>query len=87
MTVIRRDKEIDVMAGDTRMVILLHEKNGKEFLWPVLRQKPSNSSAEGILGGWSLFSSLYTVRRLHYLYDLTSGQQHIKSVFAPSCGV
>ncbi|XP_053172371.1 inter-alpha-trypsin inhibitor heavy chain H3-like isoform X6 [Scomber japonicus] len=49
VTVIRRDQEIDVTAGDTRMVILLHEKNGRKFLWPVLRLKPSDSNAEGIL--------------------------------------
>ncbi|XP_062271371.1 inter-alpha-trypsin inhibitor heavy chain H3-like isoform X1 [Scomber scombrus] len=49
VTVIRRDQEIDVTAGDTRMVILLHERNGRKFLWPVLRLKPSDSNAEGIL--------------------------------------
>lgn len=82
---IKRDQEIDVTAGDTRMVILLHEKNGRKFLWPVLRLKPSDSNAEGILGGWSMCSSLYTVHGLHYLYDFTSDQQYMESVFAPSC--
>ncbi|XP_051804397.1 inter-alpha-trypsin inhibitor heavy chain H3-like isoform X2 [Acanthochromis polyacanthus] len=49
MTVIRRDKEIDVAAADARLVILVHQKNGKELLWPVLRQKPSATNMEGIL--------------------------------------
>ncbi|KAM9859340.1 inter-alpha-trypsin inhibitor heavy chain H3-like [Aulostomus maculatus] len=48
-TVIRRDKEIDIAVGDTRMVLLVHRKGGEEFLWPVLRQKPSDNDAEGIL--------------------------------------
>ncbi|GLD64518.1 inter-alpha-trypsin inhibitor heavy chain H3-like isoform X7 [Lates japonicus] len=49
VTVIRRNKEVDVAAGDVRIVILTHEKDGKEFLWPVLRQQPSANNAEGIL--------------------------------------
>ncbi|XP_074492226.1 inter-alpha-trypsin inhibitor heavy chain H3-like isoform X3 [Sebastes fasciatus] len=49
LTVIRRDKEVDVAAGDTRMVFLIHEKDGVKFLWPVLRQQPSDNNATGIL--------------------------------------
>ncbi|XP_041807926.1 inter-alpha-trypsin inhibitor heavy chain H3-like isoform X2 [Chelmon rostratus] len=49
VTVIRRDKEIDVAAGDVRMVILIQEKGHQQFLWPVLRQKPMDSNATGIL--------------------------------------
>ncbi|KAL7407133.1 hypothetical protein ABVT39_003724 [Epinephelus coioides] len=49
LTVIRRDKEIDVTAGDTRIVILIHVKDGTKFLWPVLRQQPSDNNTEGIL--------------------------------------
>ncbi|XP_038553521.1 inter-alpha-trypsin inhibitor heavy chain H3-like isoform X2 [Micropterus salmoides] len=49
LTVIRRDKEIDVAAGDTRMVILIHKRGDKEFIWPVLRQKPSDNNISGIL--------------------------------------
>ncbi|XP_056293786.1 inter-alpha-trypsin inhibitor heavy chain H3 isoform X2 [Pseudoliparis swirei] len=49
LTVIRRDKEIDVAVGDTRMVILIHEKNGKQFLWPILRQKPLDTNVSGLL--------------------------------------
>uniref|UniRef100_H3BZT5 Inter-alpha-trypsin inhibitor heavy chain 3b, tandem duplicate 2 n=1 Tax=Tetraodon nigroviridis TaxID=99883 RepID=H3BZT5_TETNG len=50
ITVIRRAKEIDITVGDTRMVILIHLHQGKEFLWPVLRQRPSDSGVTGILG-------------------------------------
>ncbi|XP_074492362.1 uncharacterized protein LOC141768181 isoform X2 [Sebastes fasciatus] len=49
LTVIRRDKEVDVAAGDTRMVFLIHEKDGVKFLWPVLRQQPSDNNVTGIL--------------------------------------
>ncbi|XP_031143356.1 inter-alpha-trypsin inhibitor heavy chain H3-like [Sander lucioperca] len=49
LTVIRRDKEIDVAAGDTRMVIYIHEKDGVEFLWPVLRQQPLDNNVTGII--------------------------------------
>ncbi|KAM7402154.1 hypothetical protein PAMP_017419 [Pampus punctatissimus] len=49
VSVIRRDKEINATLGSIRMVILVHEKNGKEFLWPALREKLSDSSAEGLL--------------------------------------
>ncbi|XP_051271918.1 inter-alpha-trypsin inhibitor heavy chain H3-like isoform X5 [Dicentrarchus labrax] len=49
VTVIRRNKEIDVAAEDSRMVILVQEKDGEEFLWPVLRQRPSDTSVTGIL--------------------------------------
>lgn len=52
VTVIRRDKEIDIAVGDTRIVILIHLHGAKEFLWPVLRQRPSDSSATGILSEW-----------------------------------
>ncbi|XP_073325266.1 inter-alpha-trypsin inhibitor heavy chain H3-like isoform X3 [Pagrus major] len=49
VTVIKRDKEIDVTAGDTRLLILIHKIANKEFLWPVLRQQPSDPSVTGIL--------------------------------------
>lgn len=50
VTVIRRDKEIDIAVGDTRILLLIHAHAGKEFLWPVLRQRPSDSNAAGFLG-------------------------------------
>lgn len=50
VTVIRRDKETDVSIEDIRLVILVHEISGRKFLWPVLRQPPSDDTAGGILG-------------------------------------
>ncbi|KAK5602475.1 hypothetical protein CRENBAI_010956 [Crenichthys baileyi] len=49
LTVIRRDKEIDVAVEDVRLVILVHEKDGDKFLWPALRLKPSANNTEGLL--------------------------------------
>ncbi|XP_029005878.1 inter-alpha-trypsin inhibitor heavy chain H4-like [Betta splendens] len=49
ITAIGRDKEFDVAIRDTRMVVLIHEVDGNKFLWPVLRQKPSDNSIDGIL--------------------------------------
>ncbi|XP_029946897.1 inter-alpha-trypsin inhibitor heavy chain H3-like [Salarias fasciatus] len=49
LTVITRSKEIDIAAGDARIVIIVHEKAGREFLWPVMRQKPSATNIEGLL--------------------------------------
>ncbi|XP_017290960.1 inter-alpha-trypsin inhibitor heavy chain H3 isoform X2 [Kryptolebias marmoratus] len=49
VTVIKRDKEIDIAAEDIRGVILVHEKDGNKFLWPVIRQMPSANNTEGIL--------------------------------------
>ncbi|KAM4587063.1 inter-alpha-trypsin inhibitor heavy chain H3-like isoform 3-T4 [Odontesthes bonariensis] len=48
-TIIRRNNEIDVAADDIRIVILIHTKDGKEFYWPVLRQRSSADDIEGIL--------------------------------------
>ncbi|XP_029906528.1 inter-alpha-trypsin inhibitor heavy chain H3 isoform X2 [Myripristis murdjan] len=48
-TVIMRDKETDVSAGDARMIILLHERKGEKFLWPAMRQFPSGNSTDGLL--------------------------------------
>nr|XP_020443095.1 uncharacterized protein LOC109952390 [Monopterus albus] len=49
MTVIRRGNEINVTAEGTHLIILVHEKNSKQFLWPLLREQPSDNNAEGIL--------------------------------------
>uniref|UniRef100_A0A3P8QJK7 Inter-alpha-trypsin inhibitor heavy chain H3-like n=1 Tax=Astatotilapia calliptera TaxID=8154 RepID=A0A3P8QJK7_ASTCA len=49
VTVIVRNNEIDVSTGDMRMVIIVHENNGPKILWPVLRQRPSDNNAEGLL--------------------------------------
>uniref|UniRef100_A0A3B3ZEV5 Uncharacterized protein n=1 Tax=Periophthalmus magnuspinnatus TaxID=409849 RepID=A0A3B3ZEV5_9GOBI len=50
VTVIIRDKEIDVSVGDVRLVILVHEISGRKFLWPVFRQMPQDDTAEGVFG-------------------------------------
>ncbi|XP_013861618.1 uncharacterized protein LOC106516025 isoform X2 [Austrofundulus limnaeus] len=49
VTVTKRDKEIDVVSDDMHILILVHEKHGKNFLWPVLKQRPSANNTEGIL--------------------------------------
>ncbi|XP_039468571.1 inter-alpha-trypsin inhibitor heavy chain H3-like [Oreochromis aureus] len=49
VTVIMRNNEIDIAAGDVRLVILVHEKNSIKFLWPVLRQHPSANNTDGLL--------------------------------------
>ncbi|XP_041836769.1 uncharacterized protein LOC121636970 [Melanotaenia boesemani] len=48
LTVINHGNKIDIAVGDVRIVILVHGNNNK-FLWPVLRQRPSANSTEGIL--------------------------------------
>lgn len=48
---IKRDEEVYVTAGDVHMHVLVHQKGGRRFLWPVLRQKPSVGDPDGILGG------------------------------------
>uniref|UniRef100_A0A3P8UJM3 Inter-alpha-trypsin inhibitor heavy chain 3b, tandem duplicate 1 n=1 Tax=Cynoglossus semilaevis TaxID=244447 RepID=A0A3P8UJM3_CYNSE len=51
LTVTKHNREVDVVAGDVRIVILLHESHGKPFLWPVLKERPNNNeNLEGILG-------------------------------------
>ncbi|XP_070759209.1 inter-alpha-trypsin inhibitor heavy chain H3-like [Enoplosus armatus] len=62
VTVIRRDKEVDVAAGDTRMVIVIHEQGDKEFIWPVLRQQPSDNNVTGML---ALKPAVYEVQQTH----------------------
>lgn len=64
VTVTKKDEEIDVAAEDMRVVILVHENQGKKFLWPVLRQKPSADNTEGILGEWKkfMFTALHILR-------------------------
>uniref|UniRef100_A0A669FAT7 Inter-alpha-trypsin inhibitor heavy chain 3 n=1 Tax=Oreochromis niloticus TaxID=8128 RepID=A0A669FAT7_ORENI len=62
--IMAKTHEIDIGAGDMRLVILVHEKNGHKFLWPVLRQHPSANNMQGLLGDakicylfWCLFCS------------------------------
>uniref|UniRef100_A0A3P8TA20 Inter-alpha-trypsin inhibitor heavy chain 3b, tandem duplicate 2 n=1 Tax=Amphiprion percula TaxID=161767 RepID=A0A3P8TA20_AMPPE len=79
MTVIRRDKEIDVAAADARLIILVHQKNGKEFLWPVLRQKPSATNMEGIL---ALTPAVYEEVQQASLTNLKIKDQEISATSA-----
>uniref|UniRef100_A0AAQ5XZ33 Inter-alpha-trypsin inhibitor heavy chain H3-like n=1 Tax=Amphiprion ocellaris TaxID=80972 RepID=A0AAQ5XZ33_AMPOC len=79
MTVIRRDKEIDVAAADARLIILVHQKNGEEFLWPVLRQKPSATNMEGIL---ALTPAVYEEVQQASLTNLKIKDQEISATSA-----
>lgn len=72
VTVIKRGKEIDIAAGNIRIVIFIHEQGGKKFLWPVLRQQPSDANVTGILGGWKGWFCLYV-----FISD-----EYVESVFA-----
>ncbi|KAM9408198.1 inter-alpha-trypsin inhibitor heavy chain H3-like [Pholidichthys leucotaenia] len=49
MRLTKQDKEIAFTAGDVRLVILVHEKDGEKFLWPSLGQRPSATNIEGLL--------------------------------------
>ncbi|XP_037535780.1 inter-alpha-trypsin inhibitor heavy chain H3-like [Nematolebias whitei] len=75
VTVIKRDKEIDVAAEDVRVIILVHEKNGEKFLWPVLRQRPSASNTEGVLA----LKTEYEVKRGRRKATLQIGNHVIKA--------
>lgn len=54
MTVVVNNKKIHVTAGKMRLVILVHEKNGNKFLWPVLKKHRSANDSEGLLGEWKV---------------------------------
>ncbi|XP_025756104.1 inter-alpha-trypsin inhibitor heavy chain H3 isoform X1 [Oreochromis niloticus] len=56
VTMIMRNNEIDIAAGDMRLVVLVHKKNSIKFLWPVLRQHPSANNTDGLL---ALKSAVY----------------------------
>ncbi|XP_063330751.1 inter-alpha-trypsin inhibitor heavy chain H3-like [Pelmatolapia mariae] len=49
VTVVVHNKKVHVTAGKMRLVILVHEKNGNKFLWPVLKKHPSADDSEGLL--------------------------------------
>ncbi|XP_030584718.1 inter-alpha-trypsin inhibitor heavy chain H3-like [Archocentrus centrarchus] len=89
VTVIIRNKEIGIAAGDMRLVILVHEKNGEKFLWPVLRQHPSANNTEGLL---ALKPAVYEeVQQVHVTklkiksqeIDVTSGSTVDYTVTSP----
>jgi hypothetical protein len=50
VSLILRDKEVDITIGLTRIIIMLYERNGIKFLWPVLRQCPTGGNIMGIMG-------------------------------------
>uniref|UniRef100_A0A8C8JCB4 Uncharacterized protein n=1 Tax=Oncorhynchus tshawytscha TaxID=74940 RepID=A0A8C8JCB4_ONCTS len=50
VSLILRDKEVDITIGLTRIIIMLYERNGIKFLWPVLRQRPTGDNIMGIMG-------------------------------------
>nr|XP_046196188.1 inter-alpha-trypsin inhibitor heavy chain H4-like isoform X2 [Oncorhynchus gorbuscha] len=49
VSLILRDKEVDITIGLTRIIIMLYERNGIKFLWPVLRQRPTGGNIMGIM--------------------------------------
>ncbi|XP_020339414.2 inter-alpha-trypsin inhibitor heavy chain H3 isoform X2 [Oncorhynchus kisutch] len=49
VSLILRDKEVDINIGLTRIIIMLYERNGIKFLWPVLRQHPTGDNIMGIM--------------------------------------
>ncbi|XP_014023086.1 inter-alpha-trypsin inhibitor heavy chain H3 isoform X2 [Salmo salar] len=48
VSLILRDKEVDITIGSTRIIIMLYERNGIKFLWPALRQRPTGDNIMGI---------------------------------------
>uniref|UniRef100_A0A3B3TUX5 VWFA domain-containing protein n=1 Tax=Poecilia latipinna TaxID=48699 RepID=A0A3B3TUX5_9TELE len=53
VTVTPRGQETDVLAEDLHIVVLVHQRDGNKFLWPVLKKRPSGSDTDGILGEYS----------------------------------
>ncbi|XP_014854911.1 PREDICTED: inter-alpha-trypsin inhibitor heavy chain H3-like isoform X1 [Poecilia mexicana] len=49
VTVTPRGQETDVLAEDLHIVVLVHQRDGNKFLWPVLKKRPSGSDTDGIL--------------------------------------
>ncbi|XP_029538241.1 inter-alpha-trypsin inhibitor heavy chain H3-like isoform X4 [Oncorhynchus nerka] len=49
VSLILRDKEMDVTIASTRVVIMLYKRNGIKFLWPVLRQRPTGDNIIGLM--------------------------------------
>nr|XP_061813659.1 inter-alpha-trypsin inhibitor heavy chain H3-like [Nerophis lumbriciformis] len=60
VTMITRHREIDITIGGMQLIILRHTISGDQYLWPTLKQRPSQENAEGILvseGGEGIQSS------------------------------
>ncbi|XP_034143447.1 inter-alpha-trypsin inhibitor heavy chain H3-like isoform X2 [Esox lucius] len=49
VSLILRDKEMDITTGSTRVIIMLYERDGNVFLWPVLRERPKGDNITGIM--------------------------------------
>ncbi|KAM9525317.1 inter-alpha-trypsin inhibitor heavy chain H3-like [Salvelinus alpinus] len=49
VSLILRDKEVDITIGSTQIIIMLYERNGIKFLWPTLRQRPTGGNIMGIV--------------------------------------
>ncbi|XP_064823902.1 inter-alpha-trypsin inhibitor heavy chain H4-like isoform X2 [Oncorhynchus masou masou] len=49
VSLILRDKEVDITIGLTQIIIMLYERNGIKFLWPALRQRPTGGNIMGIV--------------------------------------
>ncbi|XP_062401355.1 inter-alpha-trypsin inhibitor heavy chain H3-like isoform X2 [Sardina pilchardus] len=45
-----RDDEVEVSSGSLHIVVFRHQKDGDRLLWPTVRQRPSNTVFEGIMG-------------------------------------
>ncbi|XP_031424240.1 inter-alpha-trypsin inhibitor heavy chain H3-like [Clupea harengus] len=50
LSLIIRDNEADITMTTIRAVILLHWQDGKSFLWPAVRKRPSENAIPGIMG-------------------------------------
>ncbi|KAL0978028.1 hypothetical protein UPYG_G00164980 [Umbra pygmaea] len=49
VSLILQDKDMDITIGSTWVNIMLYEKNGIKFLWPILRQRPTGDNITGIM--------------------------------------
>ncbi|XP_031424241.1 inter-alpha-trypsin inhibitor heavy chain H3-like isoform X1 [Clupea harengus] len=50
MALTLRDHEIEVSTESVNVIILLHQKDGDSFLWPAVKQRPTNAALMGIMG-------------------------------------
>ncbi|XP_030632211.1 inter-alpha-trypsin inhibitor heavy chain H3 [Chanos chanos] len=73
VSLILRNKEMDVSMGNTRVVILLHGQDGNSFLWPAVRQRPSKTTLPGLFG--TLPVAYTTVTQSHSTILKIQGQE------------
>ncbi|XP_030632208.1 inter-alpha-trypsin inhibitor heavy chain H3 isoform X1 [Chanos chanos] len=73
VSLILRNKEMDVSMGNSRVVILLHEQDGNSFLWPAVRQRPSKTTLPGLFG--TLPVAYTTVTQSHSTILKIQGQE------------